>query len=108
LCAWSANMRKRKQDGRKLPPTPARYVCIYCRSTFRRRETRPRPPELPCPNCVRQAVKVSLEFAPPAKSDVEQWLRVAALVEAGFRFERVGEPYPKRLEDVPAFVLRHR
>lgn len=66
------------------------------------------PPELPCQNCSRVAVKVSNEFKPPPKTDVEQWLKVAALVEAGFRFERVGELYPDTLADVPAFILRHR
>jgi hypothetical protein len=55
-----------------------------------------------------EAVKVSLEFKLPAKADAVAWLRVAALVEGGFRFERVGEPYPKELAEVPAFILRHR
>jgi len=100
-------MRKRK-DGHKLPPTPARYICIYCRSSFRRHETWPLPAELPCQNCGMEAVKVSLEFKLPAKADAVAWLRVAALVEGGFRFERVGEPYPKELAEVPAFILRHR
>ena len=30
------------------------------------------------------------------------------LLEAGSRFEDVGEPYPARLRDAPEFIARHR
>lgn len=50
---------------------------------------------------------MSTDFKAPPKNDDDQWRKVAALIAAGFRFERVGEPYPSTLSEVAAFASRH-
>jgi aryl-alcohol dehydrogenase-like predicted oxidoreductase len=51
---------------------------------------------------------MSTKFKPPKRSDSEQWAKVAALIEAGSRFDDVGEAYPERLSEVADFIARHR
>jgi hypothetical protein len=51
-------------------------------------------------------------FKVPAQSDAEQWKKVEALWNAGFRFQSYrshpeAEPLPDRLADVADFLLRN-
>jgi hypothetical protein len=61
-----------------------------------------------CPNCGEQLRSTGRSFkAPPAK-DIEQWAKVEALFDAGFRFNSYrsadGPPLPSRLSEVEAFI----
>ncbi len=52
-------------------------------------------------------------FKVPKKSDGEQWAKVRALWNAGFRFFnhsrwREMESFPERLRDVPDFIHRNQ
>jgi hypothetical protein len=83
------------------------YACVSCRRSFKRRRSWPLPDKLACSHCGEEALRVSQKFKPPARDDVRQWNKVSALLRAGFRFESVGEPYPKTLSEVSAFAARH-
>ncbi|HRD27541.1 MAG TPA: hypothetical protein PLO65_04485 [Caulobacter sp.] len=87
------------------------YACLQCRKSFKRRVSREAGTATEtgiCPECGAETVRLSRQFKPPKSTDFAQWRKVEALVQAGFRFERLGEPYPETLAEVPAFVARHR
>lgn len=50
-------------------------------------------------------------FRAPKKSDIEQWLKVQQLWEAGFRFygskDADDAPLPERLSEVEEFIQRN-
>lgn len=99
-------MQPKKRPSPYARPLP--YACLECRTSFKRPRLKwPPPSTLECPKCRSMTYLMSSRFKPPAKDDVVQWKKVAALIAAGFRFGTVGEPYPARLDDVPAFLARH-
>ena len=85
------------------------YACTKCQRSFKRPRTDyPNFPDmLTCPHCGASAYRMSVHFKAPRRTDDGQWRKVAALIAAGFRFERVGEPYPSTLAEVADFVSRH-
>lgn len=82
------------------------HACFDCRKSFK---IAPRPDFAAiCPNCGGRIVEMGRSFkAPPAK-DTEQWAKVVALYEAGFRFfsyrSTPGPPLPDRLSEVEGFI----
>ena len=82
------------------------HACFACRKSFK---IAPRIERFAvCPSCSGELCQMGRSFkAPPAK-DVEQWAKVQALYNAGFRFlsyrSADGPPLPVRLADVDAFV----
>jgi len=61
------------------------YVCFRCRKAFKRKFEEGLPDKR-CPECAGTAVGLSRNFKAPATSDIQQWRKVAFLVENGFRF----------------------
>ena len=82
------------------------HACFMCRKSFK---VAPRGDSTAsCPQCGGSLHQMGRSFkAPPAK-DAEQWAKVKALYEAGFRFFSYrsvdAPPLPKRLSDVAAFI----
>ena len=82
------------------------HACFACRKSFKRA---PRSGSgVTCPNCGDALHEMGRSFkAPPAK-DLEQWAKVQALYNAGFRFFSYrsvdGPPLPVKLSEVEAFV----
>jgi hypothetical protein len=82
------------------------YACFACRKSFK---IVPRADaQAICANCGGPLHEMGRSFkAPPAK-DSEQWAKVQALYNAGFRFFSYrsvdGPPLPARLADVEAFI----
>ena len=82
------------------------HACFDCHKSFKV------APRLDCtaicPNCGGQLHEMGRSFkAPPAK-DAEQWAKVQALYNAGFRFfsyrNTSGPPLPLRLSEVESFI----
>lgn len=85
------------------------HACFGCRKSFK---VAPRPDFLAtCPNCGEQLREMGRSFKAPPVKDTEQWAKVQALYDAGFRFYSyrsvVGPPLPARLSEVKEFV-RHK
>lgn len=61
------------------------YVCVACRRSFKR----PWQPghEPPCPRCARPTRYAGHDFAAPRRGDERRWRAVAAVLEAGLRYE---------------------
>jgi hypothetical protein len=82
------------------------HACFDCRKSFK---VAPRPKRMAvCPGCGGQLHEMGRSFkAPPAK-DMEQWTKVQALYNAGFRFfsyrSVAGPPLPERLSEVETFI----
>jgi hypothetical protein len=82
------------------------HACFACRKSFKiapRGDT-----SAVCPSCGGPLHLMGRSFkAPPAK-DSEQWAKVQALYNAGFRFFSYrsvdGPPLPERLVEVDAFI----
>lgn len=87
------------------------FACFRCRKAFKQPVAHPR--RLPeeqhiCPDCGGEMQEMGRYFRAPKRGDVEQWMKVQALAEAGFTFHssysnRVGN-YPERLRDVESFI----
>ena len=82
------------------------HACFDCRKSFK---VAPRAERMAvCPGCGGQLHEMGRSFkAPPAK-DTEQWAKVQALYNAGFRFfsyrSVAGPPLPATLSEVEAFI----
>jgi hypothetical protein len=103
-----------KVGARYAKPDPApgylvAHACFACRKSYK---IAPRPAFVAtCPNCAGSIHEMGRSFkAPPAK-DAEQWAKVQALYEAGFRFSSYrstsGPPLPARLAEVADFIRDH-
>lgn len=82
------------------------HACFACRKSFKRDPQR----DHACPECEGPLHWMGRAFKPPRKLDEEQWAKVQALYEAGFRFHRYGgnyPPLPERLREVEEFVRRY-
>lgn len=82
------------------------HACFDCRKSFK---VAPRPDGIAtCPSCGSQLHQMGRSFKAPAAADTEQWAKVQALYNAGFRFFSYrsvdGPPLPARLTDVEAFI----
>ena len=112
----SRRMALRRDVGNRLPPEPAapsvgggRYLvahaCFSCRKSFK---VAPRQNLAKCPGCGGELHEMGRSFKAPAFRDTEQWAKVQALYNAGFRFFSYGSkdcpPLPARLSEVEAFV----
>ena len=84
--------------------TSIAFVCLPCRRSFKKRVRYPLPDEAPCPECGAGAIHVSTKFKPPPRLKDDQWKKVAALLNAGYRFESVNGKYPKTLAELPEFL----
>jgi hypothetical protein len=108
-------MALRRDVGNRPPPAPrtpvsgGRYLvahaCFLCRKSFK---VASRPQQAKCPNCGGPLHWMGRSFKAPAARDTEQWLKVQALHEAGFRFFSYRSydcpPLPARLSEVEEFI----
>lgn len=110
-------MALRRDAGNRVPPapTPARtgagsyliaHACFACRKSFK---STPRlEHNAICPSCGGLAHEMGRSFKAPAARNLEQWIKVQALYEAGFRFFSYRSfncpPLPARLSEVEAFI----
>ncbi|KAB8181823.1 hypothetical protein FKV24_011500 [Lysobacter maris] len=110
-------MALRRDTGNRPAPSPpplrpraAAYLiahaCFICRKSFR---IAPRPQRRSrCPCCAGDLHEMGRSFKAPPARNREQWRKVQALYEAGFRFFSYGSfdapPLPARLRDVEAFI----
>ena len=85
------------------------HACFRCRKSWKieRREG----PEPVCPQCANPLHEMGRAFKAPKKSDMEQWQKVEALWQAGFRFWPSwlthAEPLPDHLRNVEDFIKRN-
>jgi hypothetical protein len=81
------------------------HACFSCRKSFK---IPPRDEEAICPNCGGSLRWMGRSFKAPPMRDLEQWGKVQALWEAGFRFFSYRSfdcvPFPAKLSEVEAFV----
>jgi predicted amidophosphoribosyltransferase len=99
-----------------LPPPPSvrgpeylqAHACFDCRKSWKVRPDKPAT----CPQCRGPLHDMGRTFKAPRKTDAEQWQKVRALWENGFRFFSYrshphAEPLPERLKEVADFVRRN-
>ncbi|MFC4255351.1 hypothetical protein GRI97_07935 [Altererythrobacter xixiisoli] len=84
------------------------HACFECRKSWKLAEEA----SAICPECKADLHWMGRAFKVPRKSDVEQWAKVQALWNAGFRFInhtrwRDVEAMPERLRDVEDFIRRN-
>jgi hypothetical protein len=81
------------------------HACFDCRKSFK---MAPRTRQPTCPNCGGAAHWMGRSFKAPPASDREQWRKVQALYDAGFRFfsyrSKECAPFPERFADVKTFI----
>ena len=82
------------------------YACFACRKSFK---LAPRSDSRAiCANCGEIAYEMGRSFKAPPTKDAEQWAKVRALYDAGFRFFSYrsvdAPPLPTKLADVESFV----
>ena len=110
-------MASRRDIGNRQLPKPvvaksavARYLiahaCFNCRKSFK---VAPRDERIAvCPNCSGQLHEMGRSFKSPAAKDTEQWAKVEALYNAGFRFFSYRSfdcpPLPGKLSEVETFI----
>lgn len=107
-----AGNRKAKPGSIRSSAGPAYLVahgCFACRKSFK---ITPRGKAAKCPQCGLALHALGRSFKAPGVRNVEQWLKVQALYEAGFRFFSYrsypdAPKYPERLRDVPAFIAKN-
>ena len=111
----SRRMALRRDAGTRQPSSPkpsvsggqflVAHACFACRKSFKIAD---RPEQATCPNCGGPIHWMGRSFKAPAMRDREQWAKVQALYEAGFRFSSYRShdcpPLPTRLGDVDAFI----
>src|SRR3982751_1460370 len=88
------------------------FACFACRKSFKRPQSW-NSLHRKCPHCGGAAIMLDQKFKAPRTSDLKQWRKVQALVEAGFRFGTVSRheykgaysyaKYPEKLSEVAAF-----
>ena len=98
-----------KTSNHRGPPYLVAHACFLCRKSFK---TTPRKSEeCTCPTCGGSAYEMGRSFRAPARSQVEQWLKVQLLFALGFRFFSYRTfdcaPLPKKLCEVDRFVQEH-
>lgn len=108
-------MALRRDAGNRLPSKPAppagegsylvAHACFDCRKSFK---IVSRPHRARCPNCGGTLHWMGRSFKAPPARDKEQWLKVQALYEAGFRFISYRSydcpALPERLSEVEEFI----
>ncbi|MGW4895034.1 hypothetical protein ACWEQL_22600 [Kitasatospora sp. NPDC004240] len=68
-----------------MTPYKLHYACPPCRVTFKRH---PEPGQThTCPRCDRPLLCAGHDFAAPRRHDVNAWSVVAAVLNAGLRYE---------------------
>ena len=82
------------------------HACFACRKSFK---VAPRPEhKAVCPGCGGELHEMGRSFKAPSASDTEQWAKVQALYNAGFRFFSYrsvsAPPLPARLSEVDTFI----
>ncbi len=81
------------------------HACFDCRKSFK---VAPRPEyQAVCPNCAGHLHEMGRSFKAPPAADLEQWAKVQALYNAGFRlssYRGSGPSLPARLSEVEAFI----
>ncbi len=115
--------RKALRPPRQLPPPVAPalqvtfpkylvpYACIRCRKSFKRKSD-PELPSKPCPHCRGIAIRLYRHFKAPPMNDLQQWKKVAYLIQHGFRFYHQYDedgrcvPYPETMAEAKEFVRR--
>ena len=84
------------------------HACFDCRKSFKVAPRRDSAPEATCPNCHGPLQEMGRSFKAPLAKDTEQWAKMQALYNAGFRFfsyrSTSGPPLPARLGEVEAFI----
>ena len=115
----SRRMALRRDAGSRAlatPKTPASgpghliaHACFGCRKSFK---LAPRLGFARCPNCGDSLHQMGRSFRAPPASDTEQWAKVRALYDAGFRFSsyrgQACTPLPARLSDVAKFIAANQ
>lgn len=112
----SRRMALRRDVGNRHPSSPkaasmsdgsyrVAHACFSCRKSFK---IAPRQQSAKCPNCGGQLHQMGRSFKAPAIRDTEQWAKVEALYNAGFRFFSYRSfdcpPLPAKLSEVEAFI----
>lgn len=114
----SRRMALRRDAGNRAPATPkvakpsasylVAHACFDCRKSFK---VAPRDIPVICANCGGELHEMGRSFKTPAARDTEQWAKVQALYNAGFRFTSYRShpcaPLPAKLSEVAAFVAEH-
>ena len=91
------------------------HACFHCRRSMKL-STNPSAsgkPDLSCSLCGAPLHSMGRSFKAPKRTDREQWEKVQALWNAGFRFHSYrdcpeAEPLPDRLREVEEFIRRNR
>ena len=71
-------------------------------------------PDKTCPHCGGVAIGLSRNFKAPPMNDIQQWKKVAYLVQNGFRFNHQYDeggqavPYPTTMAETKKFVLLYK
>jgi hypothetical protein len=82
------------------------HACFDCHKSFKV-ASRPECTAI-CPNCRGQLHEMGRSFKAPRAKDAEQWAKVQALYNAGFRFfsyrSTSGLPLPAKLSEVESFI----
>lgn len=90
------------------------YVCLNCRSTFKRPGDHD---QNTCPKCGSTCHRFDVRFRPPPKRDNAQWKKIEFLFGNGIRFQKVYRRdgpalvrvgYPKDMREARAFVEKYR
>jgi hypothetical protein len=116
-------MEARRATGSRKPPVAVprsragRYLvahaCFDCRKSVKLDANPTKAAESRvCPSCGGELHWMGRSFTAPKKADVEQWKKVAALWNAGFRFHSYrshpdAEKLPEKLRDVADFLSRN-
>jgi DNA-directed RNA polymerase subunit RPC12/RpoP len=85
------------------------YACFNCRKSWKTKAGDNKK----CPNCAGSAAEMGRSLRAPKHNDEEQWAKVEALWNDGFRFWSFrsypdAEKFPQRLRDVADFLRRNR
>ena len=119
--------RRKELRASAAPRTPLRFfsygrqpiyrvahACFACRRSYKIATdlTSSDPVEARCPECGEPLRWMGRSFRTPRRSDEEQWAKVEALWNAGFRFQSYrshpeAERLPERLRDVADFLRRN-
>jgi hypothetical protein len=110
-------MALRRDAGNRHPPAPKAlsgssapyliaHACFVCRKSFK---IAPRAQfKAVCPSCRGPIHEMGRTFKAPPSRNLEQWSKVRALYEAGFRFFSYRSvdcpPLPAKLSQVEAFI----
>ena len=86
------------------------HACFKCRKSFK---IAPRERAPHCPQCASELNEMGRSFKAPNMRDDEQWRKVEALFNAGFRFYSYrshpgAAKLPERFSEVTAFLRNNR